>query len=142
MEKLASVLLVDDNSTANFLNELLLSKMGIADRIEVAENGADALALLARAYAAPAGTPYPALILLDVNMPVMGGAAFLAAYQQLPVAQQQASVVVLLTTTVHEGELQKLRQLPVAGLVGKPLNREKVATLLQEHFGWQLPPAP
>jgi CheY-like chemotaxis protein len=78
--------------------------------------------------------------LLDVNMPVMGGAAFLAAYQQLPEAQQQASVVVLLTTTVHEGELQKLRQLPVAGLVNKPLNREKVDRLLQAHFGRQLPP--
>jgi CheY-like chemotaxis protein len=140
MEKLASVLLVDDNSTSNFLHELLLNKLGITEHIAVAENGAEALALLARAYAAPAGTPYPALILLDVNMPVMGGAAFLAAYQQLPVAQQQASVVVLLTTTVHEGELQKLRQLPVAGLVNKPLNREKVDSLLQAHFGRQLPP--
>jgi CheY-like chemotaxis protein len=140
MEKLASVLLVDDNSTSNFLHELLLTKLGFTEHIAVAENGAEALALLARAYAAPAGTPYPALILLDVNMPVMGGAAFLAAYQQLPVAQQQASVVILLTTTVHEGELQKLRQLPVAGLVNKPLNREKVDRLLQTHFGRQLPP--
>jgi hypothetical protein len=67
-------------------------------------------------------------------MPVMGRAALLAAYQQLPVAQQQASVVVLLTTTMHEGEL------PGAGLVGKPLNREKVDGLLQAHFGRQLPP--
>jgi CheY-like chemotaxis protein len=140
MEKLASVLLVDDNSTSNFLHELLLTKLGLTEHIAVAENGAEALALLARAYAAPASTPYPALILLDVNMPVMGGAAFLAAYQQLPEAQQQASVVILLTTTVHEGELQKLRQLPVAGLVNKPLNREKVDRLLQAHFGRQLPP--
>jgi CheY-like chemotaxis protein len=140
MEKLASVLLVDDNSTSNFLHELLLTKLGLTEHIAVAENGAEALALLARAYAAPASMPYPALILLDVNMPVMGGAAFLAAYQQLPEAQQQASVVILLTTTVHEGELQKLRQLPVAGLVNKPLNREKVDRLLQAHFGRQLPP--
>jgi CheY-like chemotaxis protein len=140
MEKLASVLLVDDNSTSNFLHELLLTKLGLTEHIAVAENGAEALALLARAYASPASTPYPALILLDVNMPVMGGAAFLAAYQQLPEAQQQASVVILLTTTVHEGELQKLRQLPVAGLVNKPLNREKVDRLLQAHFGRQLPP--
>jgi len=139
MEKLASVLLVDDNSTSNFLHELMLSKMDIAVRIEVAGNGAEALALLARAYAAPAGTPYPALILLDVNMPVMSGAAFLAAYQQLPEAQQKASVIVLLTTTVHEGELQKLRQLPVAGLISKPLSRDKVHAMLHEHFGRPLP---
>lgn len=93
----------------------------------MAGNGAEALALLARAYAAPAGTSYPAFLLLDVNMAVMGGAAFMAAYQQLPEAQQHASVIALLTTTMHEGELQKLRQLPVAGLVSKPLTREKSA---------------
>jgi CheY-like chemotaxis protein len=63
---------VDDNSTSNFLHELLLTKLGLTEHIAVAENGAEALALLARAYAAPASTPYPALILLDVNMPVMG----------------------------------------------------------------------
>jgi len=139
MEKLAGVLLVDDNSTANFLNELILTKMEVAEHIAVAENGAEALALLARAYAAPAGSPYPALILLDVNMPVMDGTAFLEAYQKLPEPQQRASVVVLLTTTVHERELARLRELPVAGLVSKPLNRDKINSLLHEHFQRPLP---
>ena len=139
MEKLAGVLLVDDNSTANFLNELILTKMEVAEHIAVAENGAEALALLARAYAAPAGSPYPALILLDVNMPVMDGTAFLEAYQKLPELQQRASVVVLLTTTVHERELARLRELPVAGLVSKPLNRDKINSLLHEHFQRPLP---
>lgn len=141
MEKLPCVLLVDDNSTANFLNQLLFSRLGLTDHLLVAENGAEGLGLLVRAYAAPAGTPYPALILLDVNMPVMDGRAFLQAYQQLPVAQQRASVVVLLTTTVHERELGSLRQLPVAGLISKPLTREKVDGLLQAHFRRRLPPA-
>jgi len=139
MEKLAGVLLVDDNSTANFLNELMLTKMEVAEHIAVAENGAEALALLARAYAAPAGSPYPALILLDVNMPVMDGTAFLEAYQKLPEPQQRASVVVLLTTTVHERELARLRELPAAGLVSKPLNRDKINGLLHEHFQRPLP---
>lgn len=139
MEKLASVLLVDDNSTANFLHEMLLTKLGIAGELRVAENGADALALLVQAYDAPAGTPYPALILLDVNMPVMGGVEFLEAYQQLPAAQQRASVIVLLTTTVHERELGRLRELPVAELISKPLTREKVEHILHAHFQRQLP---
>lgn len=139
MQKLASVLLVDDNSTSNFLHGLLLSQLQVTDCIEVAENGAEALALLVRTYAAPPGTPYPALILLDVNMPVMDGVAFLGAYQQLPPAQQQASVIVLLTTTVHEGELQRLGQLPIAGLITKPLTKGKIHDLLQAYFQEPLP---
>ena len=139
MKKLPSVLLVDDNATANFLHGLLLTDLGVADELQVAENGAQALDVLTRAYAAPTGIPYPALILLDVNMPVMNGAAFLEAYQQLPAAQQRASVIVLLTTTVHERELLALQQLPAAGLVSKPLTRQKVDAILQEHFQRQLP---
>lgn len=54
MEKLASVLLVDDNSTSNFLHELLLNKLGITEHIAVAENGAGALALLAPTLRPPA----------------------------------------------------------------------------------------
>ncbi len=141
MEKLACVLLVDDNATSNFLNELALTKWGVAEQLLIAENGADALALLARTYAA-ADAASPALILLDVNMPVMSGAQFLEAYQQLPAARQRASVIVLLTTTVYAGELARLRQLPVAGLVSKPLTRDKVEGILQQHFQRQLPPLP
>jgi len=72
-------------------------------------------------------------------MPVMDGTAFLEAYQKLPEPQQRASVVVLLTTTVHERELARLRELPVAGLVSKPLNRDKINGLLHEHFQRPLP---
>gem|GEM_PF-4596029 len=41
-----------------------------------------------------------ALIFLDINMPQMNGFDFLDAYQQLPLAQRQVIVVVMLTTSV------------------------------------------
>jgi hypothetical protein len=39
MPVLTSVLLVDDDSTTNFLNKLLLTRMGVAAQVLVAENG-------------------------------------------------------------------------------------------------------
>lgn len=95
MPQLSYVLLDDDDPTTNFLNQLLLKNMAVAGRCLVAENGAQALALLDSACA----TPSPVLVLLDVNMPVLGGIAFLEAYRQLPAAQRMA--VVVLTTTLH-----------------------------------------
>jgi CheY-like chemotaxis protein len=135
MEKLSSILLVDDDSTNNFLNELLLKSLEVTDRLLVAENGTQALDLLAQ----QAGPEEPALILLDVNMPGMNGIQFLEAYQQRPVAQRAATVVIMLTTTMDARDLARLDELSIAGLVSKPLTKEKIDNILQLHFQRQLP---
>lgn len=46
MPQLTSVLLVDDDTTTNFLNKLLLRTMNVAEHLLVAENGAEALQTL------------------------------------------------------------------------------------------------
>lgn len=139
MKKLSSILLVDDDSTTNFLNKLLLNSLAVADELLVAENGVEALAALTRACNGPDALACPALVLLDVNMPVMNGLAFLEAYQQLPLLQQRPIVIIMLTTSVNERELARMAELPVAGFVSKPLTREKVAAILRQHFQLQLP---
>ncbi|WP_019947506.1 response regulator [Hymenobacter aerophilus] len=133
MQKLPSVLLIDDDQTNNFLNELLIKKLDVTERVLVAESGNAALDLLARN--APDA---PALILLDVNMPGMSGIQFLEAYRQLPAEQRGATIVVMLTTTMDARDLGRLDELSIAGLVSKPLTKEKVDNLLQLHFQRQL----
>jgi CheY-like chemotaxis protein len=136
MEKLSSVLLVDDDSTNNFLNELLLKRLDVAEQILVSESGTQALALLSD----PANLHNePALILLDVDMPGLSGVQFLEAYRQLPQGQHSATVVIMLTTTMDASDLGRLDELGIAGLVSKPLTQEKVDGILQLHFRRYLP---
>ncbi|GAB3825079.1 response regulator [Hymenobacter jeollabukensis] len=138
MPHLSSILLVDDDSTTNFLNQHLLRRMAVADELLVAENGAEALRLLAPPPQA-LGSPAPSLILLDVNMPVMNGIEFLQAWQQLPVARRQGTVVVVLTTSLHARDMQQVQQLPVTTVVDKPLTEAKVHAILDQYFQQHIP---
>jgi CheY-like chemotaxis protein len=131
---LASVLLVDDDSTTNYLNQLLLNNMGVAEQVLVAVNGEEALRTLARVCPSPGAATCPRLILLDMNMPVMNGLAFLEAYAQFPPAHPHAIVVVMLTTSLHERDLARAQALPINDFLSKPLTREKVTMLLLKHF--------
>jgi CheY-like chemotaxis protein len=134
MEKLPHILLVDDDDITNFLNEHLLRKLDVTDQVRVARDGQEALALLTQP------PPYvPALLLLDVSMPGMDGIEFLEAYLHLPQEQQDATVIIMLTTSMDGHDLARLHQLPIAGMVSKPLSREKIDTLLQLHFQRRLP---
>jgi len=135
MQKLASVLLVDDDPTTNFLHEQLLISLGVTDNCLVAENGAEALTLLANDPAFEDSCPD--LVLLDVHMPVMDGIDFLEAYVQPP---RHPPVVIVLTTSVHARDQARMASLPVADWVNKPLTRAKVDDILRLYFQRQLPP--
>jgi CheY-like chemotaxis protein len=134
MPPLASVLLVDDDPTTNFLNKLLLTRMGVAQQVLIAENGEQALRTLDQTCRDTESPDCPQLILLDMNMPVLNGLAFLEAYAQTPLVHQQTIVVVMLTTSLHPADLSRAQQLPIADFLNKPLTQEKVTALLTRHF--------
>jgi CheY-like chemotaxis protein len=136
-----AVLLVEDNTTANFLTNRLLSALPTPPEVLVAANGREGLALLQARCQQAAPAHCPTLVLLDMNLPVLNGLEFLEALQQLPLpATQRASiVVVLLTTSLLEREAPLLRELPVADVLQKPLTQEALARVLRTHFPWLQP---
>ncbi|MGI4734428.1 MAG: response regulator [Janthinobacterium lividum] len=132
MPVLPSILLVDDDYTTSFLNTKLLQRLDAAEHVLTAGNGREALDVLRTHCQAP--TPRcPALILLDIHMPVMDGFEFLEAYQHLPPAQQ-GHVIVMLTTSVSPRDVARVQGLPVAAFLPKPLTAEKVTQLLVDYF--------
>lgn len=129
-----SVLLIDDDATNNFLTQRLFKRLNVADEVLVAETGQQALDLLA----AP-GAPVPTLLLLDLNMPGLSGAEFLAQYQAQQPDPAARPVIVVLTTSTNQQDLTLIKQLSIDGLVNKPLTEEKLEHLLQLHFPALLP---
>ncbi|MBF9239341.1 response regulator [Hymenobacter sp. BT683] len=133
MSPLRCILLVDDDPTTNYLNRKLLVSMGASGEVLTALNGQEALAILNAKFQQVDAT-CPDLIFLDVNMPLMNGFEFLDAYRQLPAEQQGATVVVMLTTSLHPRDVERAQQLPVSGFLTKPLTREKVSEIIGGHF--------
>jgi CheY-like chemotaxis protein len=136
MEKLPLILLVDDEPATNYANERLLYKLGVAEKILSVTEADEAFRLLSQEPPL-----HPTLLLLDVNLPGLDGIEFVEAFQRLPVSHRDATRIVLLTGGMASQDLLRLNELPIAGMVIKPLTAEKINSMLQLHFHRQLPDA-
>ncbi|MBD0298239.1 MAG: response regulator [Flavisolibacter sp.] len=130
MDKLKSILLVDDDDTTNFVNQLLLEDLEVSDKILVANNGLEALQLIGEQCRENCN---PEIILLDINMPVMNGLDFMREWQQLEPKFKQ-SVVYILTTSLNPNDIETLHQMPIRGYLNKPLTHAMVKTLVDNYF--------
>jgi CheY-like chemotaxis protein len=88
-----SILSVEDDDAAHYLLGIALKDVGEEFRVYRVRNGIDALEFLGRAGSFK-DVPTPNLVLADLNMPRMGGLAFLQEMQKDP-ALRKIPVVVL-----------------------------------------------
>ncbi|WP_205502104.1 response regulator [Rufibacter psychrotolerans] len=119
MKKIKSILLIEDDEITNFLNQTVIEETGIAEQIFVALNGLEGLAYLQNLQCPE---DFPALILLDINMPVLDGFSFLEEYKKLPMAKQAVTKIVVLSTSSNDSDLNQMRSLGITTSLVKPLN--------------------
>lgn len=114
--KPVSVLLVEDDLVDARAVERAFSKHRIANPIVHAMNGTDALAVL-RGADPDRHIERPYIVLLDLNMPVMGGHEFLAALRADE--QLRDTVVFVLTTSSADEDIRRAYDQNVAGYLVK-----------------------
>lgn len=127
------ILLVDDDPDDNFLHRLVIEDSGYCDRVQVAENGQQALAYLT----SQAASNYcrPEVILLDINMPGMNGFEFLAEYEKLHESYRAKVVLMMLTTSLNPDDKRRANGHGVViGYKSKPLTRQMLDEIVRLHF--------
>lgn len=132
MEKINCILLIDDDPVTNYLHENLIQSVLPTGQILIARNGEEGLRLVNQGCA---DGKAPAIILVDLNMPVLDGFGFLKRYKQWSEQHPSSSVVAVLTTSTNPRDIEKLSQLDIAPLLPKPLQEEHLQTLAQTY--WQ-----
>ena len=136
MEKLGTVLLIDDDAISSYLNQRLLEEMDIFDSIVCIIDGQEALDYLkmACAFQREGGPVIPDLIFLDLNMPGLGG--FQVLDQLNEVCGSEALImnrVVILSTSMHPVDQEKAGNYDVFDYLVKPLTEIKIKGVV-DHF--------
>lgn len=118
MEKIANILLVEDDSLDIMNVERTLRKIDVLHKLHVARNGEEALAML-RGIGVDKLDPLPSIIMLDINMPKMNGLEFLNELRNDE--ELKAIKVFIMTTSNEEVDKTSSQALGVSGYIVKPL---------------------
>jgi len=125
MEELAPlvILMVEDDLADQKLIKISLRSEKIANDLYTVQTGEEGLDFLCHSGNYSHGTPQPDLILLDLNMPGMGGKEFLRRVKEDERLKQIP--VVILTTSEAEKDIIDSYKLQASGYVHKPVTLEE-----------------
>jgi CheY-like chemotaxis protein len=130
-----SVLLVDDSNIDNFINQKVMSSLGLVREIHTALNGEQALQVFNQYQNGVIAIPD--VILLDLNMPVMDGFGFIQAFQSLNFPHKENVLIIVLTSSSNSDDMNRVKQLGIKHYLTKPLTQESIQSILNQEFSNQ-----
>lgn len=130
MRELKNILLIEDDQITNFINHRLIKKVDESIEVTVTYNGHEGLTHIKDCLKNGKGAPQ--LIILDINMPVMDGFEFLEEFQKLNMPQK--TFIVMLTTSSHIKDMDKLFQSGNSDIIAKPLTEKKFGEIVEKYF--------
>jgi len=136
MKSKKPILMVEDDQVDAMTVKRALKDLNVTNRLETASNGEEALAHLRNGK-----NGKPCIILLDLNMPKMGGLEFLQVLKQDRLLKRIP--VVVLTTSRYEQDKVDSYSMGIAGYMIKPVDYlQFVETMRTIEMYWTLSELP
>ena len=133
MNPMRPILLVEDNPMDVDLTLRAFAKRHLANPVEVARDGEEAMARVDRWEA---GDPPPIVVLLDLKLPKVDGLKVLERIKAHP--RLRSIPVVVLTTSSEDSDMRSAYQLGANSYIVKPVsfdNFMEVATQIELYWG-------
>ncbi|WP_299317387.1 response regulator [uncultured Maribacter sp.] len=134
LERLNTILLVDDDDASNFLHSIFINKLDMDVNINSALNGQEAIDFILGK--GQEKLELPCMVMLDLRMPVMDGWQFMDAYEELVPKKLKEQITIVLVT-ISDNKEDKERAIAnqyIADFAQKPLSDETFKALIQKHY--------
>ena len=121
------ILLIEDNPMDVDLTKRVFARRNSAHSIQVARDGEEAVAWIARWKD---GEPHPLVILLDLKLPRLSGLEVLQRLKATPVSRRIP--VVVLTTSTEDADVQAAYEYGANSYIVKPVDFDKFMNVAEQ----------
>ena len=130
--ELKKIILVEDNLSDVELAQRALKKLNISNPLVVLEDGKEALDYLFKRdkYSNLPENDYPALVLLDLKLPIIDGLTVLKELRSNP--KTRSIIVVILTSSKEEEDLVQGYQIGVNSFIQKPVDFSRFLEVMKQ----------
>jgi len=125
-----TILVADDDPDDRKLTQEAFLESKLANDLRFVEDGVEVFDYLNRIgkFADPASSPWPSLMLLDLNMPRMDGREVLVELKKNP---RYAGIrVIVMTTSKSEADIHKSYLLNAASYITKPVTFDSLVNVV------------
>lgn len=128
MENMKRIVLIDDDPTTNYLNKMIIERSELVDEVFTFNSAEEALE-----FFNTTDSPEDALVLLDINMPIMNGWQFLDHYKEMD--RVKSNKIVMLTSSINPSDKQMADEKnDVVDYMSKPLSVEMLQELVTTYL--------
>ena len=128
--KPVTILVADDDPDDRKLTQEAFTESKLANDLRFVGDGVEVFDYLNRRgkFADPASSPWPSLMLLDLNMPRMDGREVLVELKKNP--RYSAIRVIVMTTSKSEADINKAYLLNAASYITKPVTFDSLVNVV------------
>ncbi len=128
--KMKTVLIVDDSEIDRLIHTKIVERIKEVRDIHTASNGSEAIILLNEYFQQVKSLPH--IILLDLNMPIMDGFAFIESFKNLPLAGKENVTIAIVTSSDSRLDRQRAKEKGIDIYLEKPVSEEMLLNALCE----------
>lgn len=126
-------IVIDDNKLDCFIADKIIRYGGMFEHVTVFTEATAAIAFIGTN--APPDSITKTIIILDIQMPIMNGFAFMEEFEKLPEDIRLQYAVFMISSSVNESDRDRVTEYPsIRLLMNKPFNKEMLSKMIS-HLG-------